>query len=184
MALINGQQLKDKTSLGGNVDPDKYIHLIEDAEVLVLEPMIGTALYEKLVADKNANTLSGDYLEMYNKYVVPILCYSVYAEYLRDGIILSMNTGIFENTPDDKGVADLDNVQYVAKANRSKADVYLERFERYLCDKNIPEYENSQPNDYDIDPRDVKTISGWYLPPYDNKLYGIDIKSLLDNSDD
>lgn len=158
--------------MGGNVDADKYLHLIDDAEALVLEPALGTALYNKIVTDYNeggTNNLAGDYLELYNKYIVPILCYSVYAEYLRDGMILAQNTGIFENSPDDKALADLSNVQYVAKANKAKADVYLERMERYLCDKNIDEYDDAQPNDYDLDPREVNTISGWYLPKVDSQ---------------
>lgn len=164
MSLVTAQQIKLRTSIGGNVDPDKFLHLIDDAEALVLEPALGTALYNKIVTEHTADTLTGDYLELYNKYIVPILCYTVYSEYLRDGLILAQNTGIFENIPDDKGGADLGNVQYVSKANKSKADVYLERMERYLCDKNIPEYDNSQENDYDINPREFNTISGWYLP--------------------
>lgn len=164
MSLVTAQQIKLRTSIGGNVDPDKFLHLIDDAEALVLEPALGTALYNKIVTDHTADTLTGDYLELYNKYIVPILCYTVYSEYLRDGLILAQNTGIFENVPDDKGGADLGNVQYVSKANKSKADVYLERMERYLCDKNLPEYDNSQENDYDINPREFNTISGWYLP--------------------
>lgn len=171
MSLVTAQQIKLRTSIGGNVDPDKFLHLIDDAEALVLEPALGTALYNKIVTEHEAETLSGDYLELYNKYIVPILCYTVYSEYLRDGLILSQNTGIFENAPDDKSGADLGNVQYVAKANKSKADVYLERMERYLCDKNIDEYDNAQENDYDLDPREFNTISGWYLPRRDVQGY-------------
>jgi hypothetical protein len=168
MGLVTAQVIKTRTSIGGNVDADKFMHLLDDVEVLVLEPAIGTALYEKIVTDYNeggTNNLADEYLEMYNKYIVPILCYSVYAQYLRDGFILAQNTGIYENAPDNKSGAELGNVQYVAKSNNAKADVYLERLDRYLCDKNIPEYDNTQPNDYDINPREVNTISGWFLRP-------------------
>lgn len=167
MSLITSQQLKNRTSIGGNVDADKYLHLINDAESFVLLPALGTALYNKIVTDynlNNPNNLSGKYLELYNNYIVPIICYTVYADYLRDGLILAQNTGIYENTPDDKSGADLSNVQYVEKSYRSKADIQIERMERYLCDKNLPEYDNSQINDYDIDPQDTQTISGWWLP--------------------
>lgn len=167
MGLVTIQQIKNSTSIGGNVDADKLHHLIDDAEALVLEPALGTALYNKIVNDFNeggTNNLSGDYLTLYNNYIIKILCYTVYADYLRDGFILAQNTGIFQNTPDDKGGADLSDVQFVAKQNKSKADVYLERMERFLCDKNITEYNSAQENTYDIDPREVNSISGWYLP--------------------
>ncbi len=167
MGLVTIQQIKNSTSIGGNVDADKLHHLIDDAEALVLEPALGTALYNKIVTDFNeggTNNLSGNYLTLYNNYIIKILCYTVYADYLRDGFILAQNTGIFQNTPDDKGGADLSDVQFVAKQNKSKADVYLERMERFLCDKNITEYNSAQENTYDIDPREVNSISGWYLP--------------------
>ena len=163
MALLTAQEIKSNTSMGGNVDPDKFMHLLYDVQVLILEPQLGTALYNKIVADFDANTLAGDYLEMFTNYVKPVLWHSVYAQYLRDGIVLSMNTGIYENSPENGSPADLENIKYIAKSAQSKADVYLERLERYLCDKNLPEYDNSQVNDYDIDPQDVNTGSGWYL---------------------
>ena len=167
MGLVTIQQIKNSTSIGGNLDEDKLNNLIDDAEALVLEPALGTALYNKIVTDFNeggTNNLSGNYLTLYNNYIIKILCYTVYADYLRDGFILAQNTGIFQNTPDDKGGADLSDVQFVAKQNKSKADVYLERMERFLCDKNITEYNSAQENTYDIDPREVNSISGWYLP--------------------
>ncbi len=169
MRLITSQDIKNRTSIGGNVDADKYVHLIDDAEALVLEPALGTALYNKIVNDNENSTLTGDYLTLYNKYIIPVLCYTVYADYLRDGIILAQNTGIYENTPENRGSADLENIQYVEKSNRSKADVYLERMERFLCDTNLPEYDNSQVEDYDIDPREVNTIGGWWLPENDEQ---------------
>ena len=166
MALLNAQEIKSNTSMGGNVDPDKFMHLLYDVQVLILEPTLGTALYNKIVTDFDADTLAGDYLEMFNNYIKPVLWHSVYAQYLRDGIVLAQNTGIYENSPENGSPADIENIKYVSKSAQSKADVYLERLERYLCDKNIPEYDNSQENDYDIDPQDVNTLSGWYLGGY------------------
>jgi len=163
MGLITAQEIKSNTSMGGNVDPDKFMHLLTDVEVLILEPILGTALFDKIVTDFNADTLADDYLQMFTDYIKPILWHSVYAQYLRDGIILAQNTGIYENAPDNGLTANIDNVKYNVKGAQSKADAYIGRLERYLCDKNIPEYDNSQPNDYDVIPQDVDTISGWYL---------------------
>jgi hypothetical protein len=163
MALITSQEIKSNTSMGGNVDPDKFMHLLTDVEVLILEPILGTALFDKIVTDFNADTLSGDYLEMFTGYIKPILWHSVYAQYLRDGIVLAQNTGIYENAPDNGLTANIDNVKYNVKGAQSKADAYINRLERYLCDKNIAEYVDSQPNDYDVHPQEVNTIGGWYL---------------------
>ena len=135
MALITAQEIKSNTSMGGNVDPDKFMHLLFDVEVLILEPVLGTALFNKIQTDFNADTLADDYLLMFNDYIKPVLWHSVYAQYLRDGIILAQNTGIYENSPENASGADIENVKYVSKSAQSKADVYIERLERFLCDK-------------------------------------------------
>ena len=158
--LITSQEIKTNTSMGGNVDPDKFMHLLNDVQVLVLEPSLGTALFDIIIA----GSLSGDYQTLLDDYIKQILWHSVFAMYLRDGIIVASNGGIFTHLPDGATTADLEAVKYVAKNAQSTADVYLDRMERFLCDKQISEYINAQPNDYDIKPdKDINTISGWYL---------------------
>lgn len=161
--LITAQEIKTNTSMGGNVDPDKFMHLLYDVQVLILEVNLGTKLYDKIIADFIADSLAGDYLTLFNDYIKPVLWHSVYAQFLRDGIVLAMNTGIYENAPENASVSDIENIKYVAKTAKSKADVYLDRMNRYLCDTNIAEYDNPQDNDYDIDPKNSSTGSGWYL---------------------
>ena len=160
---MTSQEIKKNTSMGGNVDPDKFMHLLNDVEVLVLEPILGTALFDKITTDFNDNNLIDEYAEMFNNYIKPILWHSVFAQYLRDGIVLAQNTGIYENSPENASGANLDNIKYNVKGAQGKADAYIGRLERYLCDKNIPEYENAQANDFDINPTEVNTIGGWYL---------------------
>ena len=150
--------------MGGNVDPDKYMHLLDDAQVLILEPVLGTKLYDKILTDFDNGTITGNYLKILNDYIKPVLWHSVFAQYLRDGIVLAQNTGIFTNSPENATPSNLEDIKYVAKSAQSKADVYIERLDRYLCDVNIPEYEQAQDNDYDIKPqKDIETIGGWYL---------------------
>ena len=162
--LITAQEVVTNTSMGGNVDVDKYSHIIYDVQVMVLENVLGTKLYDKIVTDFEGDALAGDYLTMFNDYIKPVLWHSVYAEYLRDGIVLAQNAGIFTHSPDDAQVADLENIKYSAKNAKSKADVYIDRLIKFLCDKSIEEYDNSQDNDYDVTPKsDLNTISGWWL---------------------
>lgn len=166
MALITISQLKQRTSIGGNVDGDKLLHLIEDVEVMKLENVLGTKLYDKIVTDyndNNPNNLTGDYLTLYNDYIVKILCFLTYADFLRDNIVLGQNSGIYTHTPEDAQPSNLNEVEYVAKRNQSKADVYTERMVKFLCDKDLPEYDSPQDNDYDQDPRNINNVSGWYF---------------------
>jgi hypothetical protein len=63
--LIDPTTISKTTILGGNVDIDKYRYCIYNVQLLVLEPLLGTELYVKILADAEANTLSGLYLELY-----------------------------------------------------------------------------------------------------------------------
>ena len=169
MSLITAQEVKTNTSIGGNVDADKFIHLIFDIQIMVLENVLGTKLYDKIVTDFNegsTNNLAGDYLTMFNDYIKPVLWHSVYAEYLRDGIILAQNGGIVEHQQTDSVTANLDNILYVAKGAQSTADVYIDRLNKFLCTKNsdIPEYSQTQDNEYDQTPdSNLSTIGGWFF---------------------
>lgn len=167
MALVTTQQIKEKTAMGGNVDTDRIYHIRENVEALVLEPAIGTALYDYLVSNGGAdptNNLTGDYKTLYDDYVVAILCNAIYAEYLYDALVLGQNGGVYTHITDDGQQADRDTIDFLAKKYRSTADAYIDRMKRFLCDAGIDEYDDSQVNDYDIDPNDVSNTSGWYFP--------------------
>ena len=161
MALITAQEIKTNTSMGGNVDPDRFMHLLEDCQNLILEPILGTALFDVIVA----GSLAGNYATLLSDYIKPVLWNSVYASYLRDSVIIAANGGVFSHQPEGGSVAEIDAIKYVAKSAQSKADVYIERMTRFLCTvTDISEYEDPQTNDYDISPdKDFTTIGGWFL---------------------
>lgn len=161
--LVTSQEIIEHTSMGGNVDTDHYVHFIDDVQVMYIENVLGTKLYDKILTDFDASTITGDYLEMLDEYIKPIIWHLVYAEYLRAGNVIAGNAGIFEHTPEGGQTADLDNIIYRVKAAKSIADAYTDRLKRYLCDKNISEYDNAQDNDYDQDPKNINTIGGWYI---------------------
>lgn len=163
--LITSQEVKDNTKLGGNVDSDRIMPLIYDQQVMVLENVLGTKLYDYIITNYQT-PLTGLYLQMYDDYIKPVLWHSVYADYVREGNTLAQNGGIYTNEPQNASPTDLDQIKYVAKGSQSKADVYIDRLTRFLCDQedNIPEYTQNQDNDYDIDPQyDINTVSGWYF---------------------
>ena len=164
--LITTQEIRLNTSLGGNVDSDKLLPFITDVQVMILENVLGTKLYDKIITDFEADTLADVYLQMFTDYIKPVLWHSVFAEYVKLGSIIVGNGGMYKHVAQDAEVASADDINYLAKNAQSKADTYIDRLTRFLCDKNseIPEYTDNQDNDYDIDPKKaLQTISGWYL---------------------
>ena len=163
--LITTQEIKSNTAMGGNVDSDRLMSLIYDAQVLLLEPILGTKLYDYIITNYDT-PLTGLYLTMYIDYIKPVLWHSVYADYLRTGNVLASNGGIYTNQPENATASDIDSIRYSVKHSQSKADTYIDRLDKFLCvnDSDIAEYTSNQDNDYDIKPNtDINSISGWYF---------------------
>ena len=133
---------------------------------MVLENVLGTKLYDKIITDFEGDTLAGLYLQMFTDYIKPVLWHSVFAEYVKLGSIIVGNGGMYKHVAQDAEVASKDDINYLAKNAQSKADTYVDRLIRFLSDQdaNISEYTTNQDEDYDIQPKNaLQTISGWYL---------------------
>ena len=71
--FITRNDLVKNSILNGNVDTDKFIQFIKIAQQMHIQNYLGTKLYDKISADIVAGTLTGDYLELVNDYVQPML---------------------------------------------------------------------------------------------------------------
>lgn len=164
--LITDLQLTKNSPLGGNIDLDKYRHIIKEVQVFTIEVVLGTKLYNKILTDFSGDSLTGVYSTIHENYLVPIIVHSVAAEYIEMAGVVVDNGGIFRRTPEDTAPASPEELSRLAAKQRGKADVYIDRLQKYLCDQqsNIPEYTYNQDNDYDVDPdRDVNTYGGLRL---------------------
>jgi len=164
--LLTELELTKGSPLGGNIDIDKYRYIINETQVFVLENILGTKLFNKIKTDFDAETITGVYNTILQNYLKPILIYSVVAEYCTVAGFEVLNSGIMRRTPENMTPATKEEMDYMANKQRGKADVYIERLERYLCDQqaNIPEYTYNQDNTFDIDPdKDTRTFGGWRL---------------------
>jgi len=159
--MITPQEVMQFTPLGGNIDIDKIKPVIFDAQVTVIEPLLGTNLYNKIVADFEADTLAGSYLILYDNYLKPILRHQIFAEYVEIGSYVVDNGGIFKHQPADSVVVEKGEVQYLAQTQRAKAQMYVQRAERYLCIANIPEYAEYTALNNKV--HNVKLSGGWHL---------------------
>jgi len=162
--LVTQQEIVKNTPMGGNVDFDKYKSLINDVQDLILEPILGTKLYDKILADFDGGSLAGDYQTMFDDYIKQVMWHSVFSQFAQLGSLIVRNGGMYKHTSGDSELASESEVNSLVKAYQSKADAYIERLERFLCDKNITEYDNAQDEEYDIDPkRNLRTIGGLYF---------------------
>jgi hypothetical protein len=148
--LIETKDIVRFTPMGGNVGIDKYIFLIGIVQKTVLEPVLGTKLYKKILSDYKDDLLDDLYLQMYEDYIQPFVVYGTYAKYVHSGSNRIRNNGDVKTTPNNSQI--MTNQENVSSESeyQNLADKYLMDLEKFLCyeGNNIPEYRD-QDNAYD-----------------------------------
>jgi len=157
--FITKTEMTNTTILGGNVDFDKYSFCVLDTQLRVLEPLLGTELYEKIKTDLEDETLSGLYLEMFNDYVKPITKFASVANYLEIASYMVDNGGIYKHVTDNKQVVEKNEVMSLVQKYNGMTDMFIIRFQKWICNNNLIEYKMYQ-DKVNAD-KDIKTIFGW-----------------------
>lgn len=162
--LLKADDLTKNTILGGSIDPQKYVHVIKECQIFVIEPILGTKLYDKVLLDYEQDSLTGDYLTLLNDYIKPILIYSVAAEFVLVHSYNVANGGIYKSQPDNATPVSKLEVDFLVQQQQNKVDAYIQRLDKFLCDKNLPEYSQTQDNTYDVYPdKTLQFTGGWHL---------------------
>ena len=123
----------------GNIDNDSINPFIFMAQRNDIERILGDNLYTKIADDFEAETLAGDYLAIFNKYICVIQSYYTCAYYLRLGVAKVSQNGVYLVTPEK-------TEQLTDDERNKKAEMYeklatgLEiKFIEYLDTLNLPE---------------------------------------------
>ena len=138
--LITPQQVVAKTPLGGNIDFDKIVPCIEDAQVTDLEPLLGQILYDKITADYQSDTLAGLYLTLYNDFIVDFLIRASAKNLLLVLAYQISNGGVYKHTAENADSVSKAEVDYLMIQQRSKQEVYGIRMQKWLIFHRIAEY--------------------------------------------
>lgn len=164
--LLRENELTKNTLLGGNIDIDLYIPCIADAQRIRLEEILGETLYNKICLDFENDDLTGEYLTLYEGYIVPFIIAAAAVEYLLIGAYKVNNNGIFKAQPDNSVAVDKTEVDYLVNNMRLKSEMYQDRMLRWLYKNNLPEYVSNSTNI--VNPMRSNLICGkWWLDkPY------------------
>ena len=160
LLFITPDELAKTTILGGNVDRDKYTFSILNVQITVIERLLGTYLYDKIVTDIENNTLTGLYATLYNDYIKPITKYESCAEYIEVASFMLNNGGLFRHTADNSETVSKDDTYNLSQKYHGLAQMYVERFEKWICKNPLPEYKICQD---EVNAGKIKNTSGWYL---------------------
>jgi hypothetical protein len=161
--FISRTDLVKNSIIDGNTDTDKYIQFIRIAQEIEVQNYLGTDLYNKISADIIAGTLTGDYLNLVNDYVQPMLIWWAQVNYIPYAAYQIKNGGVFKHTSENAESASRSEVDYLVQKARNTAEYYTRRFVEYMnFNSNLfPEYNSN--SDSDVYPDSDSLFNGWVL---------------------
>jgi hypothetical protein len=162
--FIKRADLVKNTAMSGSVDTDKFIQFIKIAQEIHVRNYLGTDLYDKISNDIIAGTLSGDYLELVNDFIQPMLIHFAMAEYLPFAAYTIANGGVYKHNSENSSIANKEEVDLLINKERDYAEYYTQRFIDYMsfnAQDKFPEYYTNS-ND-DIYPDKDALFHGWVL---------------------
>jgi hypothetical protein len=161
--FINRTDLVRNSILDGNVDTDKFIQFIKIAQQIDIQNLLGTDLYNKISADIIADNLTGDYLDLVNDYIQPMLIWFAQVNYIPFAAYQIKNGGIYKHSSETAETVNKNEVDYLVAKAREYANYYSTRFVDYMSfnDNLFPEYNTN--NNEDISPDTDTTFNGWVL---------------------
>lgn len=139
------------TSFDGNIDSDKLKPFIYIAQTTDMKRVLGLDLYNKIDAEYIAETLAGDYLTIFDNYIIDMLTYFSCSHYIAMNSSKVSNNGMIK--PEQS--TDLKEIDRLSARYNSLANNVMVNFQEYMKTISIPEYKNCEDK--------AKTnIIGWY----------------------
>ena len=151
-------------SSNGNVDVDKLLPYIYQSQEVEVQRLLGTNLYDKLKADINGSSLSGNYQTLVNTYIKPILIHYTMVYALPYLSVTISNGGVYRNNPENATALSSDEINNLVEKERDAAQYFSQRMIDYLnfnASANFPEYYTN--NNEKISPDYDDNFNGWVL---------------------
>lgn len=142
--LISDEILKDRTAIHGNIDPKFLYPEIKAAQDMYIHPILGTALYDKIIDDVDTATITGDYKDLLDDYIIDCLLYYVLAGLPEALSYQFWNKGVVRKQGDNTELPSMSELIDLSNKYRIRAEWYAERLNKYLkqtaSSSVLPEY--------------------------------------------
>jgi hypothetical protein len=140
--FIDENYIKKYTWINGSVDPLMLYPAIYLAQDEKIQQYLGTDLYYKIKDDLEANTISGNYLLLLDRYIRRATCWWAMYEVLPHLWVKTDNGSLVQRTSEDTTSISTDAYEKYREQTRQKALFFTARMVDYLCYNQslFPEY--------------------------------------------
>ena len=164
--FINLEYFRQNTPVNHNVDGEFLQPIIVNSQYLHLLPIMGTALYNRVSNDIDADILSGTYKTLTDYYIQPATKEWALYEALPFINFHLTNKNVAKKDSDNSTAANLDELNMLVERTRNNAEYYSTRLSRYLLANTdiFPEYLSGSSRMDTIIPTAEDYFSGIHVP--------------------
>ena len=165
--FVSIADIKKKSIISGNVDPDKIVQFVEVAQDTHIQNYLGGKLYKKLqqlIVDGELDDAgNSDYKTLVDTYIKPMLIWYTQADYMPFAAFSIGNGGVYKHRSENSDNVSMDELNMLAGRALETAEFYARRFMDYMDHNSTlyPEYTSTANEDMNPD-RDVN-FGGIYL---------------------
>jgi hypothetical protein len=140
--FVSRNDIIKRSSLGGNIDPDRLVPHIYTAQQKYILSTLGTVLYNKLQSDIESGSIANQYKTLLEDYVTDTLVQYVVVEYLPFSIYHIGQAGVLAYQNENMIKPDKRDVDFLLQKSLQSAQYFNERLTDYLIANNpdFPEY--------------------------------------------
>lgn len=180
--FISVDYLRDNSSINGNTDNEILEPYIITAQTVHIEQILGTGLFNDIVTNIQADTITGNNKTLLDDYIQPcLLQWSIY-EALPFLNFKMTNKAVTTKSSDNSEPVGLSEIQYLRQNVRDTAEYLSQRVTDYLKANPslFPLYRNPGSSCDTIRPNSSSYFNGIYLADYDdcNEGYGYNNKTI------
>ncbi len=134
--IISEEKLRFFTDINDSVDTSLIKNAVREAQDIMLQRIIGTKLYNKILSDIDAGTLSGAYKTLVDDYIQDFLLYASYYEALEAIYIRPRNNGLLKPTGGENSIEVDRSLFNVKRQNtENKMEFYADKLAAYLAEE-------------------------------------------------
>ena len=134
--LISEAKVRAFSDVNESVDDSLMVNAIREAQDIVIQPIIGTKLYNVLIEKIDTNSISGSYQTLVDDYIQPALIYASLYNITENVYVRTRNNGLLTPTGGENSV-NVDKTMYDTKRQSifNKQQFYSDQLSRYLNEK-------------------------------------------------
>ena len=154
--FIKETDIAELTGFSGNIDADSIKPSINIAQTTHLKRILGIDLYNKISTDIENNDLSGDYLTIYNDYIVYMTAFFSASIYLSLNTSKTTNAGTYKLNPENTTSQTNNEVVILGNNYKAIACSYEDNFKEFMKTISIPEWGETE------NIKEQTNILNWY----------------------